>query len=478
MSFAPSQQPGGNSYYDYQSCALPSPAVDYSATDAPDVDVSLWIWDAADPDFLTCATTGVSFPNGDFGENTTTLGPTLAGHHVEVTAIKSAYPDGLHQCSACGDTGWRGETRYESDWRYGIYLQGCVDQYKNDFFLTSLNRLARDYASTGNETYAKVGLRMLDRFATNFGDFLWKDADSAWGTQESLVSYFRDADHNGWPNSCYMGGETSRGKCCTLDGGHRLMVGIPSMFDSWKAFYGFPDVLGEAVAFDADALAAYGSAAADALSGELGYDVTAKINADLFGRRLAWYAACDFADGGEDLEGGDLYYHIVSNLLPTSFPVDLLEMLPAGHESFAAQLVTFLRVISTKQSREGLWHETYLYSVHAICWVSEVATALLRYCATFPDGAACAGNADELAHLAELSFDGHRADLNVELPSLAGCVAKCEERDLLRRRRASRDPASSSTPTKGPPVHANQAPAPPRRPRWTTGGTNAMNMKP
>ena len=77
MSFAPSQQPGGNSYYDYQSCALPSPAVDYSATDAPDVDVSLWIWDAADPDFLTCATTGVSFPNGDFEENTTTLGPTL-----------------------------------------------------------------------------------------------------------------------------------------------------------------------------------------------------------------------------------------------------------------------------------------------------------------------------------------------------------------------------------------------------------------
>ena len=97
------------------------------------------------------------------------------------------------------------------------------------------------------------------------------------------------------------------------------------------------------------------------------------------------------------------HYHIVSNLLPTSFPVDLLEMLPAGHESFAAQLVTFLRVISTKQSREGLWHETYLYSVHAICWVSEVATALLRYCATFPDGAACAGNADELAHLAALS---------------------------------------------------------------------------
>ena len=237
-------------------------------------------------------------------------------------------------------------------------------------------------------------------------------------------------------------------------------------------------MLGEDLAFDADALAAYGSAAADALSAELGYDVTEKINADLFGRRLAWYASCDFADGGEDLEGGDLYYHIVSNLLPTSFPVDLLEMLPAGHESFAAQLVTFLRVISTKQSREGLWHETYLYSVHAICWVSEVATALLRYCATFPDGAACAGNADELAHLAELSFDGHRADLNVELPSLAGCVAKCEERDLLRRRRASRDPASSSTPTKGPPVHANQAPAPPRRPRWTTGGTNAMNMKP
>ncbi|KAH8052700.1 hypothetical protein JL721_10820 [Aureococcus anophagefferens] len=156
MSFAPSQQPGGNSYYDYQSCALPSPAVDYSATDAPDVDVSLWIWDAADPDFLTCATTGVSFPNGDFEENTTTLGPTLAGRHVEVTAIKSAYPDGLHQCSACGDTGWRGETRYESDWRYGIYLQGCVDQYKNDFFLTSLDRLARDYASTGNETYAKA----------------------------------------------------------------------------------------------------------------------------------------------------------------------------------------------------------------------------------------------------------------------------------------------------------------------------------
>ena len=116
MSFAPSQQPGGNCYYDYQSCALPSPAVDYSANDAPDVDASLWVWDASDPDFLTCATTGVSFPNGDFEENATTLGPTLAGHHVEVTAIKSAYPEGLHQCSACGDTGWRGETRYESDW--------------------------------------------------------------------------------------------------------------------------------------------------------------------------------------------------------------------------------------------------------------------------------------------------------------------------------------------------------------------------
>ncbi|KAH8048065.1 hypothetical protein JL720_15927 [Aureococcus anophagefferens] len=197
MSFAPSQQPGGNSYYDYQSCALPSPAVDYSATDAPDVDVSLWIWDAADPDFLTCATTGVSFPNGDFEENTTTLGPTLAGRHVEVTAIKSAYPDGLHQCSACGDTGWRGETRYESDWRYGIYLQGCVDQYKNDFFLTSLDRLARDYASTGNETYAKVGLRMLDRFATNFGDFLWKDADSSWGTHGVAKRADEPTEHDG-----------------------------------------------------------------------------------------------------------------------------------------------------------------------------------------------------------------------------------------------------------------------------------------
>lgn len=304
-AFVVSQQPGGNPYSDYEACRLPSPAVDYSSADAPAVSQDLWTWSEEDPEFLTCVTTGVSFPNGDYDENITTHGPTLGGGSVELVAIKSAFPDGLASCSSCGETSWKGETRYESDFQYGIYLQGCIDQYKHDFLMTKLKRLWVDYKGTGNQTYARATLVLLDDFAEKFGSFLWKDAEWPHGTQESLVSYYRDGEHSGWPHDCYNGDDDSRGKCCNIDGGKRSM-GIDLMFDYWKTLYGFPDVLGEALAFDAEAQAGYVSPAAVALSAELGHDVTAKINSDLFGRRLGWYTGCDFADGGEDLEGGDL----------------------------------------------------------------------------------------------------------------------------------------------------------------------------
>ena len=95
----------------------------------------------------------------------------------------------------------------------------------------------------------------------------------------------------------------------------------------------------------------------------------------------------------------------------------MLEMLPAGHELMAAQFVTFLREVEAKQSIDGIWHESYLYSIHAICWVTELATALLRYCAKFPTGAACDGAEAELAHRAQLTFDGQRNDLAIEMPN-------------------------------------------------------------
>ena len=421
----PRQQPSGSANEasdEMEACTIPSPAVDYGAEDAPEVTWDGWRWDPdADPDALTCLHSNVTFPNDAYETNTTIWGPTHFGYaSVEMTTIKSAYPDGLSRCSACDAETWWGETRYDSDYKHGIYLQGCIDELKNSLLTDILEALENSFRLTGNVTHGAAALELMDAFATAWGSWLWKDADYAHGTKQTLLSYYRDGNHNKWPHTCFNGDDDARGKCCNIQGGFRDAVPIARMFDWFKTLLGLPEDLGD-LKFRPSTLpdAAASSEPNVKASAKLGYDVATRVFNDIFGRRLDWYRDCDYADGGPDLEGGDLHYWGEGTNLGKHLDfARMVELLPDEHDSYMGSLMDWLTIMIQKHNRDGLWHEGWAYSLGSVSGTIEfVQKNLMPYCEIYPTGVCASELGAKLPMYFEHASRAWKSAVDLEYPN-------------------------------------------------------------
>jgi hypothetical protein len=99
-----------------------------------------WQWSVDDPDHLTCGYCGMVFPNDQYllDKATTVTDATGTVHHY-------AY--------------------YEGKDGYKHYLQMHVDYRKKAYMENSVGQIARLYAATGEEQYARQAARILNRLA-------------------------------------------------------------------------------------------------------------------------------------------------------------------------------------------------------------------------------------------------------------------------------------------------------------------------
>ena len=279
-----------------------------------------WTWSKDDPEAITDEFSGTRFPNAAYQTSKRTV-RSASGVDVTLTYTKGKHPTGApsKKCARSNNP-----TKYycEPAYNYGIWLEGCLAELQLPFFYrTILQGLANQYSSSNaaTEVYAERVLQLLDAWA------------AVWPTYVFRV--------------CNTGVVMTPDECNAYRGSGSTVA--CSIFSHYN---------GPAHELDYVPYAVYAKVAsskhAKRLSDQRGYDVLARIRANILKREADY-----FLPGGG---GMPLSVLVLGNLIGWApHLIQIGTILQDG--KYARFLIDYLSGATGQAGRDGMVMESFMY---------------------------------------------------------------------------------------------------------------------